>query len=251
MGDLMTGRQARLTPRPTASAQPRPLLDFLIATSHPSHFHSINLAANPSHYPLFARWLGSDAIARIQEHWGAGVWYASMVELEGHAIKYGVISTDALCADLLDWRTVYVAGRMHKPVRIVRQDPRVLLANQVNLASVLRVALLSLPGRFTERELWEEVAGVSYRGDPRMSVPGGENPRKVQNIVRPNIERFRALYGRLLGELGEIRAADPEVATAKEGDEQAWTRLGLGVEGGEGIVTVSAVPVDLPLPVTR
>ncbi len=53
---------------------------------------------------------------------------------------------------------------MHKPVRIIRQDPRVLLANQVNLASVLRVALLSLPEEFSEVELWEKVAGVSYMG---------------------------------------------------------------------------------------
>ena len=72
---------------------------------------------------------------------------------------------DTLCEDLLDWRTLYVAGRMHKPVRILRQDPRVLLANQVNLASVLRVALLSLPEEFTEVQLWEKVAGVSYLGE--------------------------------------------------------------------------------------
>jgi translocator assembly and maintenance protein 41 len=63
--------------------QKKPLIDFLIATSHPSHFHSINLARNPSHYPLLARWMGSDVIARVQENWGAGVWYATMVQVEG------------------------------------------------------------------------------------------------------------------------------------------------------------------------
>jgi translocator assembly and maintenance protein 41 len=72
---------------------------------------------------------------------------------------------DTLCEDLLDWKTLYAAGRMHKPVRILRQDARVLLANQVNLASVLRVALLSLPEEFTEVQLWEQVAGVSYLGE--------------------------------------------------------------------------------------
>lgn len=77
---------------------------------------------------------------------------------------------DSLCEDLLDWKTIYVAGRMHKPVRIIRQDPRVLLANQVNLASVLRVALLSLPEEFSEVELWEQVAGVSYMGGLESAV---------------------------------------------------------------------------------
>lgn len=79
-------------------------------------------------------------------------------------IKYGVISTDALCEDMMDWTTLYVAGRMHKPVRIIRPDARILLANQINLVSALRVALLMLPEEFTEVELWEQVAGISYAG---------------------------------------------------------------------------------------
>jgi translocator assembly and maintenance protein 41 len=79
-------------------------------------------------------------------------------------IKYGVISTDTLCEDMMDWSTLYVAGRMHKPVRIIRPDARILLANQINLVSALRVALLMLPEEFTEVELWEQIAGISYAG---------------------------------------------------------------------------------------
>jgi hypothetical protein len=53
-------------------------------------------------------------------------------------IKYGIISTDALCTDLLDWATLYVSGRLHKPVRIVKgaADRRVLVAAQVSTGAV-------------------------------------------------------------------------------------------------------------------
>lgn len=34
-------------------------------------------------------------------------------------IKYGVISTDSLTEDLMHWKTMYVAGRLHKPVSIM------------------------------------------------------------------------------------------------------------------------------------
>lgn len=32
-------------------------------------------------------------------------------------IKYGVVSSSTLCQDLQNWTTLYLSGRMHKPVR--------------------------------------------------------------------------------------------------------------------------------------
>lgn len=93
-------------------------------------------------------------------------------------VKYGIIDIDTLCADLLDWDTLYVSGRMHKPVAMLVADPRVRVAQQVNLTSALRVALLLLPETFSEVELYTRIASLSYTGDFRMSVPGGENENK-------------------------------------------------------------------------
>lgn len=53
-----------------------------------------------------------------------------------------------------------------------------------------------MPENFNEVELFEEIAGLSYRGDFRMQV--GENPLKVRNIVGAQLDSFRSLYGGLL-----------------------------------------------------
>lgn len=179
------------------TAKDKPLLDFIFAVSHPSHWHAINMQQNPTHYSVPMRILGSNAVSWMQEKGlGASVWFNVEVEIEGKIVKYGVISVDALCRDLLDWETLYISGRTQKPVRILQDDARVRLANQVNLASAMRTALLLLPEEFTEVQLFEEIAGLSYRGDFRMKV--GENPLKVRNIVSAQLEEFQSLYGGLL-----------------------------------------------------
>lgn len=104
---------------------------------------------------------------------------------------------DNLCADLLNWRSLYLAGRMHKPLRIIKDDARVRLTQQVNLTSAVRTALLTLPSDFTEIELFERIAGISYAGDPRMLLPA-ENRGKVGNIVRKQAPQFKELYHRLV-----------------------------------------------------
>ncbi|KAJ2927490.1 hypothetical protein H1R20_g9606, partial [Candolleomyces eurysporus] len=173
-----------------------PMLDFMFAVTHPAHFHSINMQQFPSHYPLHARVFGSSYITKLQEI-SPGVWFNPYVTMNGVTIKYGVTTVDNLCADLLNWRTLYLAGRMHKPLRIIKDDARVRLTQQVNLTSAVRAALLTLPSNFSENELFERIAGISYTGDPRMLLPA-ENRGKVVNIVSKQGPQFKELYHRLV-----------------------------------------------------
>jgi hypothetical protein len=46
---------------------------------------------------------------------------------------------------------------------------------------------------FTEEELFLKIAGLSYQGDFRMSL-GGENPKKVFNIVSKQYDEFKEIY---------------------------------------------------------
>lgn len=180
-----------------AGAPPATLVDFIVAAPDLEAFHAANLRENPDHYPLFARVLGAPAVAALNDRWGAGLWYVTMVRVAGLEVKYGVLSTQALLDDLSGWRTLYAAGRLQKPVLVLQETADVAAARADNARAALSYALLLLPREFSEFALWEKVTGISYSGDPRMSVPGGENPRKIQNIVRGDgvLGGFRGLYG--------------------------------------------------------
>src|SRR2546423_10620065 len=183
------------------------MIDFIFGVSYTQHWHSINLQEHRDHYSGIAS-LGSYAVSKIQDSIGAGCYFNPYVTVDGTLIKYGVVNLDTLCRDLSEWDTLYLAGRLQKPVKILRDNPSVRLANQVNLISAVRTALLLLPPEFTEEELYSTIAGISYIGDPRMTI-GGDDPRKVHNIVRGQLANFRRLYAPLVDNLPNISFNDP------------------------------------------
>ncbi|KAJ3557922.1 hypothetical protein NPX13_g9827 [Xylaria arbuscula] len=188
------------------------MIDFIFGVSHTQHWHSLNLTQHRDHYSALGA-LGSGAVSHVQDKWGAGVYFNPYVTVEGIQIKYGVVNLDTLCRDLSEWDTLYLAGRLHKPVKILRDDPRVRLANQINLLSALRTASLLLPPSFTEQELYATIAGISYLGDPRMALPT-ENPKKVSNIVSHNMVNFRRLYAPLIESLPNVTFNDSSCSSA-------------------------------------
>lgn len=200
------------------------MIDFIFGVSYTQHWHSLNLHQHRDHYSALGS-LGSGAVSSVQEKWGAGVYFNPYVTVNGTLIKYGVVNLDTLCTDLSEWTTLYLAGRLHKPVKILRDDPRVRLSNQVNLLSALRTALLLLPPSFTEQELYGTIASISYMGDPRMVLPT-ENPSKVANIVGNNLPNFRRLYAPLIDNLPNVQFNDSKCSNPDwASDESANVRL--------------------------
>jgi mitochondrial translocator assembly and maintenance protein 41 len=172
------------------------MIDLLFTVENPYQWHSQNMLKNPSHYSAM-HLLGSNFVASYQESYGAKVYFNTLVPVEGEQgllIKYGVISTKDLITDLLDWKDLYVSGRLQKPVEIIRepQSSKVQNALELNLESAVRSALLLLPQQFTEFEFYCAISNLSYNGDFRMIF--GENKNKVHNIVEPQLDNFRNLY---------------------------------------------------------
>lgn len=180
-----------------AKASKKPaMLDLMFVVDNPYQWHSQNLLQNPSHYSFF-RHLGSGFIARYQENYGAKVFCNTLIPIKDEKnilVKYGVISTKDLIEDLLDWRDLYVAGRLQKPVEIIREPSSSKIQNalELNLQSAIHSALLLLPTEFSEFDFYCTITALSYNGDFRMIF--GENKDKVKNIVKPQIENFRNLY---------------------------------------------------------
>ncbi|KAF7515371.1 hypothetical protein PCG10_003363 [Penicillium crustosum] len=183
------------------------MIDFIFGVSYSQHWHDINLHQHRDHYSGLGS-LGSYTVSQVQDRFGAGVYFHPYITVNGTMIKYGVVNLDTLCRDLTQWDTMYLAGRLQKPVKILRDHPKVRLANQMNLLSALRVALLLLPERFSEFELYSTIAGMSYMGDLRMALPA-EDPSKVRNIVSGQMAHFRRLYAPLIENLPNVTFQDP------------------------------------------
>ncbi|KAL1843055.1 hypothetical protein VTJ49DRAFT_3190 [Mycothermus thermophilus] len=198
------------------------MIDFIFGVSHTQHWHSLNMKQHRDHYSALAS-LGSGAVSFVQDKMGAGVYFNPYVVVNGILIKYGVVQLGTLEKDLTEWDTLYLAGRLHKPVKILRDDPKIRLANQMNLLSALRTALLLLPPTFTEEELYSTIAGISYLGDPRMALPT-ENPKKVRNIVGNNMANFRRLYLPLIETLPNVDFTSPIPASTTPTATADWVR---------------------------
>ncbi|KAI4895474.1 hypothetical protein NFI96_002135 [Prochilodus magdalenae] len=208
------------------------MLDFVFAVDDPVTWHTMNLMENRKHYS-FLKYLGPKHISSIQNDYGAGVYFNTLVPSDERLIKYGVISTDALIDDLLHWKTMYIAGRLHKP----DDNGKLRAALGANLKSAVNASFLMLPESFSEEDLFLQIAGLSYSGDFRMVI--GEDKSKVSNIVKDNLQHFRILYNNILQECPQVVykpqqgrlelehphtvPADGAVGVEVEGHQVFWT----------------------------
>ncbi len=176
--------------------------DLIFGVTYPEHWHSINMKYNKDHYSSL-RYFGSSVVSKFQEV-GAGVYFNPYVEIDGKLVKYGVVSIDTLVKDLAEWNTFYLAGRLQKPVNILKDDPIVRFWNQQNLRAAATLAYANLPDSepFDEFKFYENITSLSYRGDLRFKL-GAENPEKIRKIVDNNFEYFQTYYSPIMKEVIE------------------------------------------------
>jgi translocator assembly and maintenance protein 41 len=190
-----------------AAAAAGKLVDLIVVVRDAREWHAQLLATRPRDYALLPRLAGAGAVARWQRLGPGKTWFHADVGVRcgGSVVrcKYGVIALGDLVEDLEHWNALYVAGRLHKPVKFVSGGPGaagcdVALARALaaNLRHAAHAALFCLPERFSELDFYRALANLSYAGDVRMAV--AEDPDKVDAIVRGSLPHFRELYGRFL-----------------------------------------------------
>lgn len=177
-----------------------PMLDIIFAVEDSEAWHKANKKRHGDHYTSIID-LKPSQIATVQKDIGARVWFNAMVPLPAvtgtvnagkRLLKYGVVETSDLRRDLLEWEVLYVAGRLHKPVQLLKSTEDLDLCMDANRDYAVHTALSMLPSRFSEQDLFMMIASLSYTGDPRMLI--GENPQKVRNLVEPIMPAYRDLY---------------------------------------------------------
>ncbi|KAI3648340.1 hypothetical protein MP228_006194 [Amoeboaphelidium protococcarum] len=170
------------------------MIDYIVAVPDTQSFHKLNLQKNASHYSSIASSLSPRVLSYLTDQVGGGIYYNTGIPFEQETLKYGVISTSTLVSDLTNWDTLYVAGRLQKPVLFESNSQEVLSAYKQNLNSALTVAVLMMPQSvFTKLELFTQICQLSYMGDFRMYFKA-EDPKKIHNIVSHQYQQFSEIY---------------------------------------------------------
>lgn len=159
-------------------------------------FHKVNMESHGAHYSA-VKYFPVGMVNYLQ-NLGAGIYFNPYVPMQSYLVKYGIISMEKALVDLSEWNSLYLAGRLQKPVNYLIDNTTIRVLNQYNLKSALSLAVLLMKEPyFDERQLYETITRISYLGDIRY-ILGGENPNKVKNIVSKQFDKFQVLYSLLV-----------------------------------------------------
>mmetsp|Transcript_33985 Transcript_33985/g.38675 ORF Transcript_33985/g.38675 Transcript_33985/m.38675 type:complete len:322 (+) Transcript_33985:40-1005(+) len=184
--------------------QEKKMIDLIFVVESVKEFHTELLSKHSNHYSLLCRLGGPKFVTRLNH---GGVFFHPYVKLDTNTlieIKYGIVEKKVLLDDLMNWTSLYLAGRLHKPTLSLIDNDEIRIAQENhNLPNALATALLLLKEKQQQKtdtyslsSLFRSVAQLSYMGDARLDV-GGEDPDKIRKLVHGNadqFDRFRNLY---------------------------------------------------------
>lgn len=113
--------QPKTLPYSNLAKESKPkMMDFIFSVNNPLQWHQLNFGLNPEHYRHSLR--SFKCIRQWAHSFAPAIVFFPYAKITGSDmfLKYGVISTERLIDDLRTWRSLYVAGRLHKPVSMAQ-----------------------------------------------------------------------------------------------------------------------------------
>ncbi|EPS68054.1 hypothetical protein M569_06720, partial [Genlisea aurea] len=198
------------------------MVDCILGVNDPLKWHSENLKINRDHYAsLIVRVGGAQLITKIADNVGVGVHFSPFISHRDSVFKFGVVGMHDLIQDMLGWESFYLSGRLQKPVKVILDDMEIKEANSINLKAAAAAALLLLPAKFSQEELYAHICSLSYMGDLRMLF--AEDKNKVKKIVGGQFKLLQAMYHPCLEEFAarnllreSSSSMDPKVSMTQD-----------------------------------
>lgn len=168
-------------------------VDLIVVVKDLKKWHRENALLNPTDYSF----TGRSFMTKGSPTWlkkGGKICYMTYIPFMGHSFKIGTIEESDFLDSLTLWDTYYLAGRMQKPVMIVKTNSQIKKAIENNRKMAVAAALLiSEERKIPMEEFYETIVSLSYIGDTRMKF--AENPQKISNIVKGSYDFFEDTYG--------------------------------------------------------
>ena len=173
----------------------KPQIDLIVVVDDMRKWHLQNMKKNPKDYSfsgkLFFRFASLNWIKA-----GGKICYMTYIPFNNRKFKIGTIERSDFLADLKNWETFYIAGRMQKPILIAKADETIESVIEYNRHAGVDVTKLIVDDKIEINDFYINLASLSYIGDTRMGI--AENPDKVKNIVMGNLDFYNDKYGTLL-----------------------------------------------------
>jgi len=197
-------------------------IDMILIVDDVAKFHQTNMKVNKKDYSYLMRFGGSEIVTSFNKK-AAGLFFNPFVETDIGVLKYGVISTKRAVDDLENWTSLYLSGRLHKPVKFCTPnhpndsldlsqslpslDDPIGRALRLNLYSAIRTALmLNLHSYHSKSTTLDDVllniCKLSYTGDIR--TQGFEDQQKVNKIFEGSYDNLKALYESRINEMAGL-----------------------------------------------
>ncbi len=120
--------------------------------------------------------------------------YLVYLPADNNFIKLGIINSSDLHNTLNNWHDFPTAGRLQKPVHILKNTPHLDIAYQKNILNAFKYNLLLLnKEKISQEELFISLINMSYNNSFRVLFKL-ENTNKATNILSENYDFFKETY---------------------------------------------------------